>query len=485
MRKWLLLIGFVASVTAMNAALKKDIGILPDSAAAETRKVKTGWNFGVLPSIAYDADLGFQGGLLGNVYFYGDGTQYPDYIHSLYLEASYSTKHYGMVRFNYDSKYVIPHHRLMLDATYLPEAMCDFYGYNGYQSRYQYEWQYWNKDPQKRDSAYMSRAYYKYRRDFFRVSMDVERELPHDMRVTMGIGVLGYLIGRCNFQMLNSTIKKDSTMYLDPTVEGLYDKYVRWGILNEAERKGGWHPYLRIGATYDTRDQLACPTRGIHADVFFTYTAAFNSPHYGQQADAGYNHLQLNFTFRHYVSVYKNRVIFAYRVGLQNLLAGKSPYYLNTMLNTQFIKRVFYEGLGGGNSLRGVLRNRILANGYAYSNIEWRFRIVDFDIRRQHFYIGLTPFFDMGMVTQPYKLDEEELKRTIDQCNAEDDTNIDINDFFSFKKSDIYRPHMSAGIGLKAAMNENFVVSVDWAAAFDQQDSRDLTNFYIKMGYLF
>ena len=44
---------------------------------------------------------------------------------------------------------------------------------------------------------------------------------------------------------------------------------------------------------------------------------------------------------------------------------------------------------------------------------------------------------------------------------------------------------MSAGIGLKAAMNENFVVSVDWAAAFDQQDSRDLTNFYIKMGYLF
>ena len=76
MRKWLLLIGFVTSVTAMNAALKKDIGILPDSAAAEIRKVKTGWNFGVLPSIAYDADLGFQGGLLGNVYFYGDGTQY-------------------------------------------------------------------------------------------------------------------------------------------------------------------------------------------------------------------------------------------------------------------------------------------------------------------------------------------------------------------------------------------------------------------------
>jgi hypothetical protein len=44
---------------------------------------------------------------------------------------------------------------------------------------------------------------------------------------------------------------------------------------------------------------------------------------------------------------------------------------------------------------------------------------------------------------------------------------------------------MSAGIGLKIAMNENFVLSVDWAAAFSRQDSRDYTNFYVKMGYLF
>ena len=51
------------------------------------RKIKTGWNFGILPSIAYDADYGFQGGVLTNVYYYGDGKQYPEYIHSLYFEA--------------------------------------------------------------------------------------------------------------------------------------------------------------------------------------------------------------------------------------------------------------------------------------------------------------------------------------------------------------------------------------------------------------
>ena len=37
------------------------------------RKIKTGWNFGVLPSVAFDADLGFQGGALTNIYYYGDG----------------------------------------------------------------------------------------------------------------------------------------------------------------------------------------------------------------------------------------------------------------------------------------------------------------------------------------------------------------------------------------------------------------------------
>ena len=61
------------------------------------RKIKTGWNFGILPSIAYDADYGFQGGVLSNVYYYGDGSQYPEYIHSLYVEAAYTTKHHGIL----------------------------------------------------------------------------------------------------------------------------------------------------------------------------------------------------------------------------------------------------------------------------------------------------------------------------------------------------------------------------------------------------
>jgi hemolysin activation/secretion protein len=54
-------------------------------------------------------------------------------------------------------------------------------------------------------------------------------------------------------------------------------------------------------------------------------------------------------------------------------------------------------------------------------------------------------------------------------------------------QSEVYMPHMAAGLGLKVAMNENFVFSVDWAMALDKnkRDNAKWANFYIKMGYLF
>ena len=274
---------------------------------------------------------------------------------------------------------------------------------------------------------------------------------------------------------------------MDKNIEGMYEKYVKWGIIDKNEALGGWHPYLRLGLTYDSRDQRTCPTKGIYADAFFTYTAAFNAK-YGQQAAEGYNHLQFNFNFRHYVPIYRDRVTFAYRIGTQNNIAGKSPFYMNTYLNTLFIQRVMYEGLGGANSLRGIMRNRILANGFAYANVELRCKVAKFDIGRQHFYIGLAPFFDLGVITQPYELDE----KLINDAYAEDkDANkLPLDNYFAMKdgkldQSRVYMPHMAAGLGLKAAMNENFVLSVDWAMAFDKQDNAKWANFYIKMGYLF
>ena len=469
------------------------------------RKIKTGWNFGALPSVAFDADLGFQGGALANIYYYGDGKQYPEYIHSIYAEAAYTTKNYGIFRVNYDSKYLIPNHRLTLDATYQPDAMCDFYGFNGYQSIYNQNFHKWKKDPTKMGvlEDYQSRAFYKYKRDLFRFAADVEGTIWQNIKWNAGLGVLGYMIDECDIDMLNgkkNVFDPNTDRYaqkaMNKNVEGLYEKYVKWGLIDQAEANGGWHPYLRAGLTYDSRDQRTCPTKGIYADAFFTYTAAF-----GEQAEAGYNHLQFNFNFRHYVPVYRDRLTFAYRIGTQNNIAGKSPFYMNTYLNTLFIQRVMYEGLGGANSLRGIMRNRILANGFAYANIELRAKVAKFDIGKQHFYIGLAPFFDLGLITQLYKLKEAEIKEKhlVDYIESNIVSLVDpsvvptmsLDQYFTLDadgnidQSKVYLPHMAAGLGLKVAMNENFVLSVDWAMALNPQDNAKWANFYIKMGYLF
>ena len=514
MKKFILLI-FTLLLSFSTFAAKKDKVQQVDSLG---RKIKTGWNFGVLPSVAFDADLGFQGGALTNIYYYGDGSQYPEYIHSLYAEAAYTTKNYGIFRVNYDSKYLIPKHRLTLDATYQPDAMCDFYGFNGYQSIYNQDFHKWKKDPAKMGvlEDYQSRAFYKYKRDLFRFAADIEGTIWQNIKWNAGLGVLGYMIDECDINMLNGkkniydpATDRHAQKALNPDVEGLYEKYVKWGLIDQAEAKGGWHPYFRAGLTYDSRDQRTCPTKGIYADAFFTYTAAFDTDK-AQQAAAGYNHLQFNFNFRHYVPIYRDRVTFAYRVGTQNNIAGKSPFYMNTYLNTLFIQRVMYEGLGGANSLRGIMRNRILANGFAYANVELRCKVARFDIGRQHFYIGLAPFFDLGIITQPYELDEDAFKKayakdvleTTAQALLGEDVvmPLPLSSYFATYKTDYdplgittehldksktYLPHMAAGLGLKAAMNENFVLSVDWAMALDKQDNAKWANFYIKMGYLF
>ena len=431
------------------------------------KNIRKGWTFGALPSVSYDADYGFQYGALTNIYYFGDGSTYPEYLHSLYLEASYTTKRYGVFRFFYDSKFLIPNHRLTVDMSYLPDALSDFYGFNGYQAVYNPDW------TNDESDMYVSRAFYKMKRDLFRFATDIQGGLSNNWYWNAGAGMLGYKIGNVDVDMLNKG--KDAEDQL-PDTAGLYEKYVLWDIIPHNEANGGWHPYLRGGITYDTRNQQQNPSRGIYTDAFLTYTAAF-----GDMKD--YNNLKFNFNFRQYIPITEN-ISLAYRVGTQLTLAGKSPFYLNTYMNTLFIQRVIYEGLGGGNSLRGIVRNRILSDGFAFANVELRLKLWKFKVGKENFYIGINPLFDAGMVLQPYDINKEQVENNI----RENDPSFDMNtlgNYFDFDESLIYKPHLSAGIGLKVAMNENFIVSVDWATPLNKADNGKMSNLYIKIGYMF
>jgi len=121
------------------------------------KQIKTGWNFGLLPAVSYNTDLGFQYGGLVNFFNYGDGSSYPDYLHNIYLEISRYTKGSAIYRLAYDSEYLIKGIRITSDLAYLPDEAFDFYGFNGYQSFFNSSWQ------TDSDAAYKSRMFYKYK----------------------------------------------------------------------------------------------------------------------------------------------------------------------------------------------------------------------------------------------------------------------------------------------------------------------------------
>jgi hypothetical protein len=90
----------------------------------------------------------------------------------------------------------------------------------------------------------------------------------------------------------------------------------------------------------------------------------------------------------------------------------------------------------------------------------------------------------MGIALQSKELNKEKMLANI----AKNDPafNLDeLKDYINFDKKKIRLPHFGAGIGMKIAMNENFVLSVDWAMPFNKQDNNSMANIYVKMGYLF
>ena len=101
--------------------------------------IKTGYNFGPLPAVAFDADKGFQLGALLNIYDFGDGSTYPNTRQQWYFEASFFTKGSQLFVVSYDNRFTIPGVRWSTTFTLTNDKAMDFYGFNGYMSYYDHE----------------------------------------------------------------------------------------------------------------------------------------------------------------------------------------------------------------------------------------------------------------------------------------------------------------------------------------------------------
>lgn len=419
--------------------------------------VKTGWTFGALPAVSYNTDLGFQYGGLINLYYFGDGSTYPNYMHSVYAEVSRYTKGSGVNRLFYDSEYLIPGIRITSDLSFLTEKALDFYGFNGYDAAYVPAFE------DEEDPDYLSRMFYRHDRQMFRFTTDFQGALSGDaLRWVAGFGIINNKVGSVDIESLNKG--KDEADKL-PDVPGLYDRYVSWGLIDENEQEGGWANHLKLGLVYDTRDFEPNPMQGMWTEVVL-----FAAPAFLGNGDFGYT--KLSATHRQYFTLVEDRLSFAYRLNYQGTLTGTVPFFMQPYMISSFTLSSNHDGLGGSKTLRGVLRNRVVGDAVAFGNAEFRWKFFQTMLLKQDLYLALNAFADAGQVLKKIDIPDHSELPVINGFVPE-------NVF----REDEESLHVALGAGLKIVMNQNFIVSVDYGKPLDVRDGNG--GLYIGLNYLF
>jgi len=426
------------------------------SSKKKEEKIKTGFSPGGVPAVAFDSDVGFLYGAILKFYWYGDGSRYPMYDHYVYMEWSRTIKGKGINQITYDTDKLIPGIRSFFEFTYRIDKALDFYGYNGYQAVYDMDY-----EESLTQDGLANRLYYRHSRKLLRLNADFQGEIiGQKLRWLAGIGYFGNKIDSVDINRLNEDKDEDLLSH-----NSIYGNYVQWGLIPEDQAKGGGHTLLKAGLVYDTRDNEPNPFKGIWTELQLHYAPSFLST-----TDYGYT--RLIFTHRQYFTLIPQWMNLAYRISYQGKLSGEMPFYMLPYLFNTAPKETT-DGVGGSKTVRGVRLNRIVGDGFAFGNVELRGKILRTNILNQNVYIALSGFLDAGMVTQKHKFDTSGLPGSL-PANLPDEI-IDLN------AREV--PHIGYGAGVHIALNQNFIIAVDFGLAAKKEDGNH--GLYINFDFLF
>ena len=417
---------------------------------------KTGINFGPLPAIGYSSDLGWHYGALTDIYQYGDGSVYPDYKWKINVEASWYSKGNSVYHLFFDSKHLIPGLRLSADISYFGNKTDNFYGFNGASSLY----------VPTLDKITNGQGLYLMHRDIFRTLLMLQGKLGEDSHWGWAAGVTYWNV------RTGHAINKGLVAANDLS---LYDIYVENEIIPAAEKDGGQHLEFKAGVVFDTRDHENNPTRGTNIEAYI-----YGSPDFISKHDN--NYLKMAFHVKQFFPV-GERIVIGAHLGFQGLLAGNTPYYMLSTIQTINLKQIRPEGLGSTCTVRGTVYNRLQGNSYAWLNAEFRWTFVKFRWINQNWALATNPFFDMGMVVSPYRLEQ---MKNLQQDQTEVATTADGKKLYAydFYTKQAEKLHMSAGIGLHVIMNQNFNINFEFGKCFDSNDGKGL-GINIGLNYIF
>lgn len=443
------------------------------SDSAKQEIVKTGYNFGPLPAVAFDADKGFQLGALLNIYDFGNGESYPNTRQQWYFEASFFTKGSQLYVISYDNRFLIPGIRFSTALTLTNDKAMDFYGFNGYMSYFDHE----KVDAGKRgEDMYIYTPKYRINRLAALFKADFTGNIYQNKLFWEAGYHLSYFdIGAINRSKINKN-KEPGEIFPDsePT---LYEQYRRWGIISDDVADGGLNSTVRLGLMYDTRDKEGAPSRGVWAEAHLTLAPKWlgtTNPYYRYSA-----------TLRHYLPIVRNdKLTFAYRINYEGSIGSDVPYYVLPYITTmgQSYDR---DGMGGFRTVRGLMRNRVQGLDVASYNAEIRWRFVSFALWNQNIAFGLNLFSDGAMVTREYDMAFGRSAAEFSTLSDYESAKSEYDQYMS-QGEEHDRPHITVGAGFRFIMNQNFIVCLEYGkpvGKFHKQDGNGA--FYINTGYLF
>ena len=447
--------------------------------------IKTGYNFGPLPAVAFDADKGFQLGALLNIYDFGDGSTYPNTRQQWYFEASFFTKGSQLFVVSYDNRFLIPGVRWSSTLTLTNDKAMDFYGFNGYMSYYDHEKVAAGKD-KSNHTDYIYTPKYRVNRLAMLFKTDFTGNLWQNKLFWEAGYHLSYIKqGYKDKQALNlEKINKNKEDYkMFPAEETpIFDMYREWGIISEDEAWGGLNSTVRLGLLFDTRDKEGAPSRGVWAEAHATIAPKWlgtTNPYYRYSA-----------TFRHYLPIVKNDILtFAYRLNYEGTIGKSAPYYVLpfiTVMGPSYDR----DGMGGYRTIRGLMRNRVQGLDVASYNAELRWRFVNFTLWNQNIAFGLSAFSDGTMVTRNYDMSFQRTDVGTPEYTA---AKAEYDEYMARsgnRTSD--RPHITVGAGLRFIMNQNFIVAFEYGLPISKFSKDEFIKnqdgngaFYINTGFLF
>lgn len=387
---------------------------------------RTGWGWGGVPALNYNADDGFGYGLLLDFFNYSKGGYTPYYfrINPILFFTTGGKQDHTLF---FDSPYLLGKGwRFNVRLRLKNENYYPYYGL-GNDAEFHESYIATDDDNHSLDTLH-GKHYYTIQNDQVIFIANLQKTIKFRPD---GKPLISALVG---LGAINVNVEKNKN-------EGIRTKFeedILNHILTDKDIRDAVNSYFKFGIIYDSRDNEPAPNRGIWTDLLAEwYTGLLGSDN---------EFVRLTFTDRRYWQI-QPRLVYANRIMVERVF-GEAPFTMLYPFGSSFRAD---EGLGGYRTIRGAFKNRYIGTSKLLLNLELRYRLLDFKIGKNDFYLATNGFFDCGRVW--HKQD---------------------------KKGGLSNLHAGKGIGLHLAWNENFIVYADMG--FSKEAGSQL---YVDIGYLY